>query len=59
MLSIEQCRKLIGDKTLSDKEVEEIRDELYVLANLAFDHWKETKKPLKEQEGGSKPALTE
>ncbi len=44
MLSIEQCKKLISDKNLTDKEVEEIRDELYILANLAFEHWKETKK---------------
>jgi hypothetical protein len=59
MLSIEQCKKLIGDKTLSDKEVEEIRDELYILANLAFDHWKETRKPIGGQKTASKPALTE
>lgn len=44
MLSIEQCKKLIADKDLTDKEVEEIRDELYILANLAFEHWRETKK---------------
>ena len=44
MLSIEQCKKLIDDKNLTDKEVEEIRDELYVLANLAFEHWRKAKK---------------
>lgn len=43
MLSVEQCKKLISDKSLTDKEVEEIRDELYILANLAFEHWKEAK----------------
>lgn len=42
MLTIEQCKKIIGDKNLTDKEVEEIRDELYILANLAFEHWRET-----------------
>lgn len=49
MLSIEQCRKLIDDKNLTDKEIEEIRDELYVLANLAFEHWRETKTKKKEK----------
>ncbi len=44
MLSIEQCKKLISDKKLSDKEVEEIRDELYILANLAFEQWRATHK---------------
>lgn len=44
MLSIKQCKKLIADKNLSDKEVEEIRDELYILANLAFEQWRVTHK---------------
>lgn len=44
MLTLEQCKKLISDKNLTDKEVEEVRDELYILANLAFEHWRETKK---------------
>ena len=63
MLTVEQCKKLIADKNLTDKEVEEVRDELYVLANLAFDHWKQTKSLKKDaiidQEGASKPPLTE
>lgn len=63
MLSIEQCRKLIDDKNLSDEEVEQIRGELYVLANLAFDHWKDTKnsakKPLEGQESPSKQLFKE
>ncbi len=57
MLSIEQCRKLIDDKNLSDEEVEQIRGELYVLANLAFDHWKEAKKGDKKLPEGQKTPL--
>lgn len=49
MLSIEQCRKLIADKNLTDEEVEQVRDELYILANLAFDHWQKTKALKKAQ----------
>lgn len=43
MLSIEQCKKLIKDKNLSDEEVEEIRGEIYILANLAFENWRRKK----------------
>ena len=46
MLSIEECRALIpdGDK-LSDKEVEDIRENLFELAELALEkfHQKESK----------------
>jgi hypothetical protein len=44
MLSVENCKKILGDKAigLSDKAVEAIRDELYVAANLAFAHWQKS-----------------
>ncbi len=41
MISIKQCKKLISDKTLTDAEVEQVRDELYILANLAFEQWRD------------------
>jgi len=45
MLSVEECRKLIdGSEKYSDKEIEEIHEMLYGLANLAFDTWLEEKK---------------
>lgn len=48
MLSIDECRKLIdGGEKYTDKEIEEIRDNLYGLANLAFDVWLEEKKKVK------------
>jgi hypothetical protein len=37
MISIEEARKLLDDKDLSDEQVKEIRDQLYALGNLAFD----------------------
>ncbi len=44
MISIEQARKLLDDKSLTDEQVGQIRDQLYALANLAFDSWQEDKK---------------
>jgi hypothetical protein len=38
MLSVSECRRLLGTHSrLSDLEVEEIRDQLYELANLILD----------------------
>ncbi len=41
MLSIEQCKKTLGDKSknYTDGQIEAIRDQLYIAANLAFAHW--------------------
>ena len=40
MLSIEECRKLIPDsKKYTDKEIAEIRNTLYGLAELALERW--------------------
>tara|TARA_B100000745_G_C20154676_1_gene395668 strand:+ start:2907 stop:3032 length:126 start_codon:yes stop_codon:yes gene_type:complete len=36
MLSIEECRKYLGDD-LSDKQVEELRDALYTLIDKVLD----------------------
>lgn len=38
MLSAEQCKKIIGDTNLSDKEIEEIRNEIYALVEGVFDN---------------------
>jgi hypothetical protein len=42
MLSLEQCKKILGERArnYTDGQLEGIRDELYILAGLAFEHWK-------------------
>ncbi len=52
MLSIEQCKKILGEKAknLSDENIEAIRDALYVQANLLFNHWQRSSCSIK---GGS------
>ncbi|MDP3955901.1 MAG: hypothetical protein Q8Q18_01505 [bacterium] len=37
MLSAEQCKKIIGETNLSDREIEEIRNALYALVEGVFD----------------------
>lgn len=37
MISIEQCKKLIGETNLSYSEIEEIRDIIYALTESVFD----------------------
>lgn len=39
MLSAERIKQLINNPKLSDKEIEEIRDGLYMLAELMFEQW--------------------
>ena len=39
MLSIERVKELINDPSLSDKEIEEIRDGFYQLSELMFEQW--------------------
>ena len=41
MLSVERVKELLNDPNLSDKEVEEIRDHLYMLSELMFEQWQE------------------
>ncbi len=42
MLTLLQTKKILGDKAknYTDERIEAIRDELYVAANLAFEHWR-------------------
>lgn len=46
MISIEKFKQLLGSEAhnLSDKEIEQIRDSQYQLADIAFDMWQEDKK---------------
>ena len=39
MLSLERVKELINDPSLSDKEIEEIRDGFYQLSELMFEQW--------------------
>lgn len=41
MISIEKFKQLLGleAQNLSDKEIEQIRDSQYQLADMAFDVW--------------------
>ncbi len=44
MLTVEKSRKLLGEaaEKITDEEVEAVRDDLYLAANLAFQHWRES-----------------
>lgn len=46
MISIEKFKQLLGSEAqnLTDKEIEQIRDSQYQLADIAFDMWQEDKK---------------
>ena len=44
MLSLEHTKELLNDPTLSDKEIHEIRDGFYMLAEIIFERWKEEKR---------------
>ncbi|MFH1866580.1 MAG: hypothetical protein ABIJ81_00650 [Patescibacteria group bacterium] len=44
MLSIERTKQLLNDPTLSDKEVEEIRDGFRALAEVIFAKWQEERR---------------
>jgi hypothetical protein len=44
VISLKECRKYLEDTNLSDKQVEELRDALYELGELAFDCYFEEKK---------------
>lgn len=39
MLSIEEARRLIGDDSLTDAEVAEIRDAFRILGEIIFEQW--------------------
>lgn len=39
MLSIQEVSRLLGDDTKTDEEIEEIRDGLRILAEIAYEKW--------------------
>ena len=39
MLTVQETRRLIGSTTMTDKEVEAVRDSLRTLAEIAFEQW--------------------
>lgn len=45
MLSVEQCREIIGcdAENMSDKEIEKLRDNLYVFCESTIDYYFESK----------------
>ena len=51
MLSVERVKELINDPNLSNKEIEEIRDGLFMLVEVMFEQWQaERIKAKKESE---------
>lgn len=48
MLSIERARELLDDPTLTDKEVEEIRDGVNELVQILFEKWQEEQRQKQE-----------
>ncbi len=51
MLSIHEVKELLDDKTISDKEAEEIRDACHALASLIYDTWRIKNKRKPDDEG--------
>lgn len=43
MISLEKCKELLEDNAqkYTDEEIEQIRDDLYQLVELAFESWKQ------------------
>lgn len=49
MLTLNQVKEILKNKDMPDKEAEEIRDGFYNLAEIIFEHWKNS---LKQKNGG-------
>ena len=41
MISVEEMKTILNDKSLSDEEVREIRDGLRALAEVVFEKWQQ------------------
>ena len=48
MLSAERVKQLANDPTLSDKQIEEIRDGFYMLSQVIFEQWQAERNKAKE-----------
>jgi len=59
MLSIERVKELINDPSLSDKEIEEIRDGFYQLSEIMFEQWQAERIKAKKAETENKPVTEE
>lgn len=63
MLTLQHCKKVLGDKAknYTDEQIEAIRDELYIAANLAFEHWRKSSSTKGEEKSslavGEQPRL--
>ncbi len=55
MLSVERVKELINDPSLSDKEIEEIRDGFYQVSELMFEQWQAERIKAKKAETENKP----
>ena len=49
MLTTERVKELIDDPTISDKEIEEIRDGFYLLSEVIFEQWQAERIKTKKQ----------
>jgi hypothetical protein len=46
VLTLKRCREILGkDCTLTDEELEMLRDQLYVIADMALDAYHATREP--------------
>ena len=50
MLTTERVKQLANDPTLSDKQIEEIRDGFYMLSQVIFEQWQAERNKAKEAE---------
>jgi hypothetical protein len=48
MLTTERVKQLANDPTLSDKQIEEIRDGFYMLSQVIFEQWQAERNKAKE-----------
>ena len=48
MLSVERVKQLANEPTLSDKQIEEIRDGFYMLSQVIFEQWQAERNKAKE-----------
>ncbi len=56
MLSIERVKELLNDPKLSDKEIEEIRDQMYMLCEIMFEQWQAERIKAKAEQKENAPS---
>ena len=55
MLTTQRVKELIDDPTISDKEIEEIRDGFYLLSEVIFEQWQAERIKAKKQKEEVQP----